>query len=102
GGDLGRQSGDVPGPVLAGAEEEGADDDSLGAAFYAFGVGGGDGGLGEFHVGGFDDVVFFAEAICEEGGELFEHFIALIARGAVIDDDDADLHAVIIVIIEGR
>src|SRR5881409_4268671 len=36
--DLGRQSGDVPGPVLAGAQEKRADDNAGGAALHAIGV----------------------------------------------------------------
>src|SRR2546421_2712289 len=58
GGHFGCETRDVPGPVLAGAKEKGADDDSGCAAFYAIGVSGGDGGLGQFHMGGFDDLVF--------------------------------------------
>ncbi len=97
GGDFGGEAGDVPGPVLAGAEEEGADDDAGCAALDAFGVGGGDGGLGEFHVGGFDDCVFLAEFLGEKLGELFEHLIAFGAAGAVIDDDDSGLHGLLII-----
>ena len=50
---------DVFVPVLAGEQEVWADHDDLGASFDASGVCGWDGGLGQLHVGGFDDFVAY-------------------------------------------
>lgn len=51
----GGEVGDVFEPVFAGGEEVRHDDDGFGALGDAFIEGGGDGGLCELHVGGFDD-----------------------------------------------
>ncbi len=83
---------DVGGPVFSGAQEERGDDDLGCAAFYAAGVGGGDGGLGDFHVGGFYDVIEGLETLAEKGGDFFEHLVALGAARSVIYDDDCGLH----------
>ena len=91
-GGFGGEAWDVCGPVFAGAKEKRRDDDLGCAAFYAAGVGGGDGGFGDFHVGGFYDVVEGLEALAEEGGDFFEHCVALGAARAVIYDDDSCLH----------
>jgi hypothetical protein len=78
--------------MLAGAEEKGTDDDTLRAAFDTAGVRGGDRRLRDLHVGRFDDVEFLLKSLAEEAGDFFEHLIALGATGAVVYDDDADLH----------
>src|SRR5204863_4689895 len=72
GGDFRGQAGDVQRPMLAGAKEKGADDDPCRAALHTVAVGGGDGRFGQFHVGGFDDVVFFVKALGKKARELFE------------------------------
>src|SRR5580658_10013174 len=79
---VGGEAGDVLGPVLAGAQEIGTDDDALGAAANAGFEGGGDGGLGNLHVRGFDDVIFCFEAVGEKGCQLFQHMVAGLEAGA--------------------
>src|SRR5687768_12974369 len=82
-GGFGRQARDVAGPVLAGAEEEGADDDARRAALDAAGERRRNGRLAQLHVRGLDHVVALAEALGEEPGDLLEHPVALGAPGAM-------------------
>lgn len=90
-----RQLGDVVGPVLAGAEEVGDDDNFARAPADAGGVGCGDGGFAQLHVGWFDDGVAIGEALGEGSGDGFEHLVGGVEARSVVDDDDSRrLHGV--------
>jgi hypothetical protein len=78
--------------VLAGAKEEGADDDARRPALDAPGVRRRDRRLGQLHVGRLHDVVPVAEAFAEQLRHALEHPVALVPSGAVVDDDDAVAH----------
>lgn len=78
-GGFGGDTGNVLSPVFARSEKKGQNDNASGAAFDAFGVGAGNGRLGQFHVRGFDDIVFFMKTFRKKSGDAFEHLIAFFA-----------------------
>lgn len=91
-GGIGGDAGNVLSPMFARAEEEGQDDNALRAEFDTFVVGERNGGLGQFHVGGLDDVVLSLKALSIQRSDALQHLVAFFAFGTVIDDDDAKFH----------
>jgi len=89
---LAGEAGDVAGPVLAGAEEERADDDARRAALDTLRISRRNRRLGDLHVRRLDDVVQRLEPPREQRRDLFEHPIALPPPRPVIDNDDSVLH----------
>lgn len=80
----GGKGGDVAAGMSSGGQEVGHDDDAAGALTGTRGEGGGEVGLGEFHVSDFDDRVGVSET--KALGEAVEEAIGLIESAAVIDE----------------
>lgn len=81
------QSRNIGGGVLAGGEEIRMNDDQRGPLGYAAVEGLGDGGLGQFHMGGFDDLGF-GNAF-EDRDDIEEQIVGGGFGRAVIDDYQA-------------
>jgi hypothetical protein len=87
-----RQTWDILRPVFSRPKKKWDHDNPLGATFDATGVCRRDRRFGDFHVGGFDDLISPTESACKRRRGLLEHFVAFRPAGAVIDDDNSISH----------
>jgi hypothetical protein len=85
---VGGEARDVIVPVSAGRQEIRKDDDGFRALGDAAAEGGGNRRLGQLHVGRFDDRE--AGCVSEFANDVEEHVVALVAAGAVVDENYAE------------